>query len=68
MNQWAEQGDKKDDKPKENTPELTKTTAWAEQGLRSLWQTLASPKPRLRPSPRRRRKLSDRPRRTVYVG
>jgi len=31
MNQWAEQGDQNNEKPKESTPEINKTTAWAEQ-------------------------------------
>ena len=46
MNQWAEQGDKKDDKPKENTPELTKTTAWAVQPAKAAVPAAEAPKPK----------------------
>ena len=46
MNQWAEQGDKIDDKPKENTPELTKTTAWAEQPAKEPEPAAEAPKPK----------------------
>lgn len=46
MNQWAEQGDKKDDKPKDNTPELTKTTAWAEQPAKEPEPAAEAPKPK----------------------
>ena len=34
MNQWAEQGDQNNEKPKESTPKINKTTAWAEQAVK----------------------------------
>lgn len=56
MNQWAEQGDKKDDKPKEKTPELTKTTAWAEQGAKIPMANLGKPKAKAKAKPKAKAK------------